>query len=371
VCQHRGRRLRDEPHGNVRDGLYCRFHGWAYDLDGSLAYVPDREDFCPAALQDVALKPVRLERWAGWLWVNLDPDAVSLRDSLGPIVDIIAPLELEKTRRFWHATIHAPVNWKVVVGAFNEGYHSGATHDGWVSYRPLKSPSVIFGDHAMFYSEWSNFSSVRQPTGEWRQITDVREDIYIGCRHLHQNLKAIVLDPTALAAERVYNEVPEGSSIEDVLGAFWQFQREETEKTGAEWPANLQPSDLEKIGTDWHIFPSTIFLPAVDGALWYRVLPSKDGESCYFDIWSLGRYAPGQEPVVEDQYFESFESFEGNNPFLEEDFANMMAVQKGTHSRGWDGAILNPYQEKQQMVFMQVLQRYLADKPAPTAERRA
>jgi phenylpropionate dioxygenase-like ring-hydroxylating dioxygenase large terminal subunit len=30
VCQHRGRRLSDEPRGHIGKAIRCRFHGWQY-----------------------------------------------------------------------------------------------------------------------------------------------------------------------------------------------------------------------------------------------------------------------------------------------------------------------------------------------------
>src|SRR4051812_12798428 len=39
VCQHRGARLCEEPHGRARR-LACPFHGWSYDLSGRLRGIP-------------------------------------------------------------------------------------------------------------------------------------------------------------------------------------------------------------------------------------------------------------------------------------------------------------------------------------------
>jgi phenylpropionate dioxygenase-like ring-hydroxylating dioxygenase large terminal subunit len=55
TCQHRGRRLRDEEKGHAGQ-WYCRFHGWKYNLDGSIAYVHDRDDW--------AACPLGTRRWA-------------------------------------------------------------------------------------------------------------------------------------------------------------------------------------------------------------------------------------------------------------------------------------------------------------------
>ena len=35
VCQHRGRRLKDGC-GQIGKSIYCRFHGWSWNLDGSI-----------------------------------------------------------------------------------------------------------------------------------------------------------------------------------------------------------------------------------------------------------------------------------------------------------------------------------------------
>src|ERR1700678_3135286 len=60
VCQHRGRRIK-QGRGNVA-ALQCKYHGWTWDLAGNLTYIPDRDEFCPFADADVALKAVRVER---------------------------------------------------------------------------------------------------------------------------------------------------------------------------------------------------------------------------------------------------------------------------------------------------------------------
>jgi hypothetical protein len=116
---------------------------------------------------------------------------------------------------------------------------------------------------------------------------------------------------------------------------------------------------IAECGSDRHILPNSVVLPTADGAIWYRARPNGDDpDSCIFDIWSLGRYAPGQEPEVAHGFSESFEAFKGKNPFLEGDFSNMLAVHEGMKSRGWRGAWVNPLQEIQIANFHRVLQAY-------------
>ena len=80
VCRHRGSTLLDEP----ADGsgkivrIQCPYHAWVYDLDGSLRRAPHTEDIQDFAIDDQGLVPVRLETWAGFIFINLDPAAEPL-----------------------------------------------------------------------------------------------------------------------------------------------------------------------------------------------------------------------------------------------------------------------------------------------------
>ena len=44
VCQHRGNQLVSDARGKV-NRFVCRYHSWAFDIDGELKFAPDAEDF--------------------------------------------------------------------------------------------------------------------------------------------------------------------------------------------------------------------------------------------------------------------------------------------------------------------------------------
>ena len=50
TCQHRGTTVLWDDHQtwetSHRRYFTCRFHGWAYDTDGTLKFVPDEKQFC-------------------------------------------------------------------------------------------------------------------------------------------------------------------------------------------------------------------------------------------------------------------------------------------------------------------------------------
>ena len=94
ACLHRGRRLA-EGCGSFADGaIRCPYHGWCYALDGRLVDVPDRDEFTGLP-DDLALAPVRVDTWGGFVFVNLDPDAEPLLDYLDPLPTLLAPYHLD------------------------------------------------------------------------------------------------------------------------------------------------------------------------------------------------------------------------------------------------------------------------------------
>ena len=81
VCRHRAGNPATDC-GN-RKLFRCGYHGWTYRLDGALLVTPEFdgvEDFDP---KNFGLVPVRLEEWFNLIFVNLDPKARPLRESLG------------------------------------------------------------------------------------------------------------------------------------------------------------------------------------------------------------------------------------------------------------------------------------------------
>jgi phenylpropionate dioxygenase-like ring-hydroxylating dioxygenase large terminal subunit len=373
VCQHRGRRLRDEAKGSVAQGFYCRFHGWRYALDGSIVYVHDREDWkdCPEFKEGALnLKQPKVGRWAGWVWLNMDPGAEPLMDYLGAVADKLKPFDIDKMHLAWYETIIAPVNWKVIVEAFNEGYHAGATHAFALDYKRAYSPGKIWGRHSQFYTGFTrSLPNAKVESGQWLEMKSFQEMLYYQSVEIYETLFALIMEPMMKAVTRLKNDTKPDEPVENLLGKLWDWHKQELEAAGLIWPANLKPEDLATVATGYHMFPNTVMLPAVDGVLWYRMRPyGDDPDRCIFDIWCLRPYAPGTEPKVTQNITHGFEAFRGRNAFLEQDFGNMVAVNKGMKSQGWAGAVCSPTQEVQISNFHKVLREYMCDEP-PIAPR--
>lgn len=362
VCQHRGRRLLDSPRGHLGRGIHCRFHGWQYGLNGQLIRVPFEEDWRACSAFDkgaLSLPAVKLARWGGWIWVNQDENAESLERWLGDVVKLVGPFAPEAMRPLWWKTIIAPANWKILVEAFIEAYHSGATHVSGINYREARMPTAVAGKHAMVYGEPGPFTEYKSAEGRWVRPQTLQENLWANFGHLHRALGAMTLAAGMAAYERL-RALPESTPLDEVLGKLLDYHREEWEKRGVAWPPELTLEAWAAAGLDWHIFPNSIVLPTFDGALWYRMRPNGDDQdSCLLDIWSLGRVAPGEEPPVQQEIFAGFAAFKGQCEFLEEDFSNIEAVQRGVKSRGFRAATLNPVQELTVAHFQNMLVKYL------------
>jgi phenylpropionate dioxygenase-like ring-hydroxylating dioxygenase large terminal subunit len=365
VCSHRGRRLRDDAKGCVQS-FRCNYHAWRFGLDGKFIDRPSPEDWdgCPQMGEaDTSLVPVRVETWAGMVWINMDLACEPLASFLDPLPEKLDPFEFENCRLAAYWTIKVPVNWKVVLEAFVEAYHVPGTHPQMLKFGHGPAPAAPEDLAQLRRHATHTTTKAHGPeSGSPYFGADARTLLYGQMEELHTTLRALFMEPTMAAARRVVAELPEGTDAATVGERFFAFHKEEVIKTGARWPERLTRADLWS--TDWQIFPNSSVLPSIDGPLWYRMRPDGDtADACIFDVWVMGRYAPGQEPKVEQEVFESPEAFKGRSPFLEQDFKNLVAVQKGMRSRAWRGARPNPAQEVSVTNLHRVLHQYLFDEP--------
>jgi choline monooxygenase len=164
VCRHRAGPL-------VREGaerckvLRCKYHGWVYDFDGRLRSAPDfgaAEDFRP---EEIALAPLRVESWRGFVFVNLDPGARPLAEALAPFARAAAEVPLEAARLHGAALHELACNWKTYVENYLEGYHVPYLHPALHREIDAKGYRVEVGEGYALHSAPPR-PSVRAPVYE-------------------------------------------------------------------------------------------------------------------------------------------------------------------------------------------------------------
>jgi len=128
TCQHRGAPVVREDKGSARR-LRCQYHSWTYEIDGgTLVALPDERDFVELDWEQRALPQVSCEVFAGFVFVNKDPDAAPLADWIGGAAEMFAPFQAEGLREIYRESVIVPCNWKVTAEAFLEVYHFKHIH---------------------------------------------------------------------------------------------------------------------------------------------------------------------------------------------------------------------------------------------------
>jgi len=126
VCRHRA--------GPVASGegscqaFRCGYHGWSYGLDGRLLNTPEFDGVEGFRREERGLPEFRLEEWLGLLFVNLDPSAPALTETLDDLPARLAPRGLEGMQPAVRKDWTVDCNWKVYVDNYLEGYHIPIVH---------------------------------------------------------------------------------------------------------------------------------------------------------------------------------------------------------------------------------------------------
>jgi phenylpropionate dioxygenase-like ring-hydroxylating dioxygenase large terminal subunit len=338
VCMHRGNRLREPGRGHV-EKFSCLFHGWQYALDGTLIAALDPESFPQGTPRDrLSLRPVRCETWAGFVFVNLDPDAEPLRDYLGVIPDQLDGYGLERWKIAFDCTIEIDCNWKTSVDAFNEAYHISATHPWTIAFSDdTRTRYDCYDKHTrMIYPELQ--ASLRHP-GAGTVTPEIRE----------------------LFLERVGVVGFEGTE-QEARAAFANAIRGMAPVTGADFSRLSEAQMCD----DFHytIFPNVTF-NTHSMFVWvftHRPHP-EDPNKMLFDFVSLVNIPDQDVPRPEKIHLRAADGdtaggkVEGGE-LLDEDLYNLPRIQQGMRSAAFRELHLGT-QEVRILHFHETLMRYL------------
>ncbi|MFA7601398.1 MAG: aromatic ring-hydroxylating dioxygenase subunit alpha [Novosphingobium sp.] len=154
ACRHRGNAFCDGKGHSAR--FTCPYHNWSYGLDGALLAVakPDFdgtvEEFV-GEKSELGLIEVPVECFAGFVFLNPDRNAGPLAEFLGEIKDLLEPYKLDEMVPVGLNVREAiDCNWKVVMDAFQEGYHVQGVHPELVkAMDESKERYGFFGDHSV------------------------------------------------------------------------------------------------------------------------------------------------------------------------------------------------------------------------------
>lgn len=351
ACLHRGTRLCDGA-GQAQQ-LRCPFHGFTWNLDGALTDVPSRWDFPHVEDEKFALPQAKTGVWAGFVFVNPDPDAGPLPAYLGEIEKHFSYFKLEERFKAVHVAKVIACNWKVALEAFIESYHVISTHPQLLEY---------LGDSNTQYDVYRGTDG--QP-GFNRMITpQAVNSPHLETLEPQDVLEAMFRDfyPEGVGAIHV----PEGQAARPVVAEA--LRRRLAESSGADVSVFSDAEIVDAI--EYFVFPNMCPWAGVGAPITYRFRPyGNDPDQCVMDIMLLVPLPPGvPKPkgaaihwLGVDEDFGAAPELGGLVPVFNQDLSNLPRVQRGLKAMTKPGVTLADYQEVRIRQFHQDLDRYLAD----------
>jgi len=350
ACLHRGTKLRPSGSEGCTQQLRCPYHGWTWNLDGTLKEIPCDWDFphVTGNLEKFQLPQVRVGLWGGFVFINMDPEAPALEDFMGVLPDHFRNWHMDRRYVELHVQKELPCNWKTAMEAFLESYHVLETH-----------PQLLYGvgDANVQYDTY----------GE--HVSRFFAALGVASPHLKEPLseqdlvdRMLVGDRSAVTEDLI---VGEGESARTVMA------RHLRKVLGERYNASLDGySDSEVIDTiEYHLFPNMVLFPGVSLPMVYRFRPlGNDPDKSLFDLLFLrpvpdqGEAPPPAEPVrigIDTSYTTVPGMDPGMGHVYDQDTNNLRGQQEGFKASKKRGQTLGNYQESRIRHFQLTLDKYL------------
>lgn len=273
VCRHRGMPIA-EGSGSARR-FVCSYHAWSYGLDGRLLAAPRMRERGVNA-ETCSLPSFRSEVWNGFIYVNLDGDAIPLATQFGQLESLIGNYQTAAMRIVGTFEEEWQTNWKCLVENFMEAHHLSVVHPRTLHpYTPTGLSRKSMSDDA-FTSYCANYPETAASRGQGADglTDDERRRSTLFCVFPSQIVSQaatllVSLSVQPLAVDRIkvrwtvstYGNELTDEEIEERIALWHEVNREDREKlekmqralaSRYAVSAPLAPPDLE--GTIWDFY---------------------------------------------------------------------------------------------------------------------
>ncbi len=347
ACLHRGTQLRKEA-GSVKQ-FRCPFHGWTWNLDGKLTELPSAWDFPQVDRREACLPEAKVGVWAGFVFVNFDPECEPLESYLEILPEHFKAFSLEDRYKAVHVAKIMPCNWKLAMEAFIEAYHV-----------PLAHPQVLgyYGDENTQY------------------------DVYPGVRHVDRMISVQGvpspslpgLDPE-ITIRHMRRDVPffGGAPIEAEPGETARAKlaarsrRKISRSSGKDMSTLSDTESLDLI--EYSLFPNMVPWGGQALPICYRFRPlGDDPQHCIMEIMFLFAKAPdGSHPepaaihwLGADEPWSNASELGSAAMVADQDTDNLQRIQRGLRASKKPRATFARYQESRIRHFHETLDAYMA-----------
>ncbi|HEV7862763.1 MAG TPA: SRPBCC family protein [Acidimicrobiia bacterium] len=378
VCRHRGNTLRSGA-GHCSQ-IRCRYHGWAWALDGALADVPDRHLTTGVADDDYRLAEAAVGEWAGFVFLHPDQrTAPPLADFLGPLTGQLADYHLERMRATTDITVRLACNWKVAIEAFLEVYHVQKIHPQLMPrVDDVNTAFELIGEHSRMIVPYG-VPSMRlediDPVRTFRSFAESGSAAIkvAGGSPAEPNGETAHTPPAEPLPPELFDEA--GRLVGDLTVRRYLIEqaRRRGEAMGHDYSGLTDAQMID----DWHyfIFPGLVFNTHAGGFYLFRIRPAvssssgADPDCCLFDLFIFRWPDETAAPPDRVPHSEADAATTSFGKVLDQDFANLPGVQRGLHHDLLDEVTLLT-SEVRIVHLHRVLDRYLAEdldvtEPAP------
>jgi phenylpropionate dioxygenase-like ring-hydroxylating dioxygenase large terminal subunit len=346
ACMHRGTQLKQPASCGTSENLRCPFHGWTYSLDGELIDLPGDWDFPHVSADSHRLPELQVGTWAGFVFVNFDPNAGPLDDYLGVLPRHFADFHIEDRYIEIHLRKRLPSNWKASAEAFLEAYHVRETHAGGHFGTEVATQYDVFGDNVTrFIHTVGSPSPLLDPPPSEQTMLD---RLFVRGRE-----------------DEPVPQVPEGMTARDVYGDI--VRKQFSERYNQDFSHVSTSQALDSI--EYFLFPNAFFFPGLALPMVYRFRPDPENpDFSTFDLLFLrpkpldGPAPPPPDPIdldVDDSY-SLVEGLGRLGGVYDQDTTNLAAQTRGFKSSFKRGQTLGNYQEIRARHLHAMVGRYIA-----------
>lgn len=209
ACRHRGMQvaLPSETGGTGREKLFkCRYHGWAYSLDGKLQHVPHEHGFPGLDKENHGLVPVKAEVYGGLVFITQEEPV-----GRGALTDLPSLISADQSV-FHSSETTSDVNWKLNMEATLEGYHIKPTHE--TTFYPYGYDNLTLleeiGPNSRVTFPFRRIEKLREVPQDERKIDRMVTYVYnvfpfVTVAHLSNHTVLNIAEPESPTQTRYYN----------------------------------------------------------------------------------------------------------------------------------------------------------------------
>lgn len=243
ICRHRGSRLVADEKGHCRNALVCPFHGWVYNLDGTLRGAAQPQSFPPLDRVAFGLKTLEFEVWMGFVFIRFEPgrqpSVASLMAPFAPEIAHYRPEEMVPAGTMF--TQESPVNWKSVRDVDNEGYHVAMAHPALQDlYGSTYRDEPFVNGVSRSFATYNPHAGRRWSVRNYVRIAPVATRLpdYLKRAWVYYGLFPNAVIATTPETVMFYQEFPLGIDRTMLRGAVYRYRDESREARAARYLAS-------------------------------------------------------------------------------------------------------------------------------------